>query len=423
MIVNENGNEFKAWPPSEETIRCPFAYFDEARRRAPILKFSDRNAFGRSMYLVTGHAECSEILLRHAEFTSDLSDVMPGFDKSAVPFPFPDEPAFHEIPVVFFSDGEDHKVKRKWSMPLVKRSRVDSFRPGIERQVRKIIGTFSDRGTCDFRKEFSDILPIHVLQEILDLPEEAFAIIKRLSQAIAETDVNPEASPEKLREKDAAFKALFQMNRALIESRFHNPGADYISELVKLQCEQDGALDVNSLSIHLQGILFGGDHAVGAHLAHLVVALCENRELQDELRTNSGKIAAFVKETLRLEAPVPWLFRKCAIDAKVGQFTIEAGAVVMVATAAANRDPSRFVEPSEFSPDRSNLGADLLSFGKGVHRCIGEPLAYVIAETMIRVMLETMANISLDQEASDVAPAHSFQFRCPEKVVLNFESV
>jgi cytochrome P450 len=414
-------DEFRSWPPAESTLRCPFGYFSKARATAPVLRFTEAAAPGTPIYLVTGHEACVKVLTQHELFASDLAGVLPGFDKSAVPLPFPDRPTFHERQVVFFSGGEDHRIKRGWAMGVIRRSRLEKLRAPIAEEVDRLIDGFIDDGRCDFQAQFANLLPLRVLKHALDLPEEALPVIRRLSIAIATTDVDPTLSEEQRQAKAQAFGDLFALNRSLLEARLANPGDDYISELARLQVEQDGELDVNALSIHLQGLMFGGDHAVGAHLCHLAAALTAEPALQDRLRAEPAAIQRFVFETFRLEAPIPWLFRVCTADTEVGGVPIERGAVVIAATSAANRDPAKFPDPDRFSLERDNVGREHLSMGRGAHRCIGEPLAYLVAEATVSRLVQRLAGIRIDAPRSDLTARTSLQFRSPERVHLLFD--
>ncbi|MBU9598255.1 cytochrome P450 [Burkholderia multivorans] len=414
-------DHFGSWPPSEETLRCPFARFRKARENAPVIRLAEPAAPGVPIYLATGHRACIQVLAQPALFASDLAGVLPGFDKSSVPPPFPDRPTFHDRQVVFFTSGEDHKIKRGWAMELVRRSKLERLRPLIIEEADRLIDAFVDAGHCDFQEQFSNPLPLRVLLHALDLPESALPVIRRMSIAIATTDVNPNLGDEERAAKAKAFGDLFTMIRGLLEERYAHPGDDYISELVKAQVALDGELDVNTLSIHLQGLMFGGDHAVGAHLCHLAVALARDPELQTRLRAEPGLIPRFVLETFRLEAPIPWLFRLCTADTELDGVHIEAGAVIIAATSAANRDPARFPDPDLLSLDRDNVGREHLSLGRGAHRCVGEPLAYLIAEATVTRLLERLDAIRVDTARSDLRARVSLQFRCPERVCLLFD--
>ncbi|NBA96552.1 cytochrome P450 [Pseudomonas sp. R5(2019)] len=410
--------EMSQWPISKETVRCPFAFMAQARNKDPVLRFDKPNELGRPMYLVTGQRECAFILSHQREFGSDLAGAMPGFDKSAVPLPFPEVPSFHEKSVIFFAGGDDHRIKRKWSMELISRSRVNAWRPLIEARTDELLDQLGEQNTCDFRREFSDILPVDILKIILELPEEAVPILRRVSLAIATTDVDPNITDEQKADKAQAFADLFALNRRMLEQRFAEPGNDYISSLARTQVEQDGALDVNALSIHLQGIMFGGDHAVGAFLAYLLTELARRPELQQKLRAQPELIEHFIDETLRLNPPLPWLFRHCEIETQVGDHLIPAGSIMIVAMAAANRDPAQFPSPESFSLERKHPAHEILTLGRGVHRCVGEPLARAVGAIVVQRMLSRFSGIALDEQKSVITPELSYQFRCPQEVHL-----
>ncbi|MCC6828864.1 MAG: cytochrome P450 [Novosphingobium sp.] len=418
MQSGEIDHELAHWPPSDGVVRCPFAFMAGARERAPIVKFASPNELGHPMYLVTGHEECAYILSHHHEFGSNLAGVMPGFTKSAVPLPFPEIPTFHEQSVVFFSGGDDHRIKRKWSMELVSPARIRGWLPALSRLMDQTIDGFAGKTCCDFRKEFSDIFPVKALTIILSLPPEGEAVLRRVSRIIAKTDMDPAISPEDEAEKIAAMGALFMLNRSMLEQRFAAPGDDYVSTLARTQAEQDGTLDVNALSIHLQGIEFGGDHAVGAYFAYLVAELATRPDIQDRLRQDPALIDSFVLETLRIDPPIPWLFRKCEVETHVAGQVIPQGAVMVVASVAANRDPAIHPDPDALRLDRDKLERTILSFGRGAHRCLGEPLARAMGALLIERMLARFAEIRLDAAQSDLEPPLSYQFRCPERVHL-----
>jgi cytochrome P450 len=410
-----------SWPPDEQTLRCPLQYFARVRERAPVHRYPDPSPEGVFTYLVTGFEECAAVLTRADAFVNDLSGVLPAFESNAVPSPRPDVPTFYEDRNVFFADGADHTAKRKWVLKLVERERLESFRPMVQDVVDGLIDAFAPDGRCDFRRQFTDPMALHVVRRIMGLPEEADPLIKHLSVALAAADNNPALTEVQIDDLQDAWMGLLELCADLIERRHAEPvDGDYVTEVVGMQVERDGALDVNALAKHLTVTIFGADHAMGGHLADLMGRIGRDPELQERLRADPSLVRQVSLEALRTESPVPWLFRRCVADTTVGGVEIPAGALVLAATMAGNHDPAEFPAPSTFDPDRRNLERNQLTLGRGKHRCAGAQMARLQAEITVTRMLDRLRDIRLDEERSDLLPEPSFGFRVPTAVHLTF---
>ncbi|MNE83908.1 6-deoxyerythronolide B hydroxylase [compost metagenome] len=94
---------------------------------------------------------------------------------------------------------------------------------------------------------------------------------------------------------------------------------------------------------------------------------------------------------------------------------------MIVAMAAANRDPAQFPDPDAFSVHRKHPAHEILTLGRGVHRCVGEPLARAVGGIVVQRMLSRFSTIALDEQQSVITPELSYQFRCPQAVHLLLE--
>ncbi|UGS37260.1 cytochrome P450 [Capillimicrobium parvum] len=412
---------FDAWPPDEDTLRCPFRYFEEIRDQAPVYRYREPSPEGVVTYLVTGFEECASVLTRADVFVNDLSGVLPAFEANAVPSPRPGVPTFYEDRNVFFADGADHKVKRSWVLQLVERDRLESFRPMVEEVVDGLIDAFAADGRCDFRHQFTDPMALHVVRRIMGLPEQADPLIKRLSAVLSVADNNPAAPQELLDELRESWMGMLELCVELVERRHAEPVEnDYVTDVVRLQVERDGALDPNALAKHLTVTIFGADHAMGGHLADMLARIGRDPQLQERLRADRSLIRQFMLEALRTESPVPWLFRQCVADATVGDVEIPAGSLVLVATIAGNHDPAEFPDPASFDVSRRNLERNQLTLGRGAHRCAGAQMARLQADVTVNKVLDRLRDIRLDEQRSDLRPEPSFGFRVPTAVHLTF---
>ena len=125
--------------------------------------------------------------------------------------------------------------------------------------------------------------------------------------------------------------------------------------------------------------------------------LGEKPELQQQVREDRSLIPEFVEEVLRLDGPTKAHFRLAKRHARVGDVDVAPGTTVMLVQSAMRRDPRKFESPEEFRLDRKNMGTQL-AFGKGIHICIGAPLARTEANLGMQRVLDRLADIRIDEE-------------------------
>jgi cytochrome P450 len=413
--------DFETWPLTEQTQRCPFSYYAALQRHAPVFRYPQADPDAAPIFMVTGWTQIAYALTHAETFVQDLADVMPTFAATAlVPGPCPEVESHYGPAPVFFSDGLDHRVKRSWALMFVDRDRLPRYREIVVEEVDKLIDVFAARGACDFRRMFSDQLPVNVLASILGLSRADAVRIRRWSNIEAESAMHPHARPEQTAERGRAILESGRFYVSLLEDRLANPRDDYTTELVQAQIARDGSFDPNALAIHLRVMLFGGDHAMGAVLVNLSSHLAQFPEVQDQLRGDPALIPQFVLESLRLGSPVQWIVRKCVADTSVGEEQMPAGSVVYVALAAGNRDAREFSGPEAMDLERTNAKRSGLALGRGAHRCAGAPLAQMEGEVTVERLLSRLTDIRLDQTRTDLEPEPSFSFRVPTSVHLTF---
>ena len=152
-----------------------------------------------------------------------------------------------------------------------------------------------------------------------------------------------------------------------------------------------------------------------------MLLLCQNPEVQEQLRGNAKLIKTFVEETLRLEAPVQGLPRLVTCDTELGGYPLQAGDMIMLRYGAANRDERQFPEPDSLDVHRAKAGAQL-AFGAGVHFCIGAPLARQELNLGFAALLETGENFRLASGAPTPASEVSFILRNLPELHVEFDA-
>jgi cytochrome P450 len=424
-MPSQLGPEFNAWPPSAETVRCPFNYFETLREKAPVHRYPDASQFGPPLFVVTRWDDCVDVLLRSDTFVNSPApdEEMPGFFHALEPVE-PGVPSFYERENVFFADGDDHRIKRSWAWPLVSRKLLAAVRPDIELEVDRLIDAFAADGHCDFRAQFSNIMPTRMVRTVMGLPEKADPMIKRFSFAQEAVDNNPDPSEEQVREIRESWMDMMTITSQTLRARQKRPvEGDYVSILVQRQLERDGVLDVNTLAEHLTLSIFGAEHPMGGHLAAIVGRLGDDPDLQERVRHDRSLVRAVSNEALRIYSPLPWLFRRCAEDTILAGVEIPEGAMVLVSQVSGNYDADVFPEPEVFDIDRPNIERDHLTLGRGEHRCVGADMAQLQTEVAMNRILDRLGDIRLVEEKSDLTSVLSYGFRIPTSVHIAFRAI
>lgn len=412
--------KLRSWPPDDATLQCPWHLFEELRERAPVYQCPEPGPDGTRPFIVTGFSEVQRALIDHETFANDLEGVLPSHEANMLPSVAPDEASSYRDSHLFFSDGTDHRVKRSWAYMVGERTRLEEFRPIIREVVDELIDAFIDNGHCDFRAEFTMRMPLGLVRRMMDLPLEVDPLVKAVSAGIEASENNPNLTAEDLAAFGQTVTDLLTLLAGVIRQRHASPGDDYVSQIVAMQVGRDGRLDVNALSRNLAMTIFGADHAMGGHLANVAARLGADPVLQARVRLDRSLVRPLHFETLRQDIPVPWIFRHCVRDTVLGGVSIPAGSLVLLVLASGNRDPEEFWEPDVFDIDRDNLELSVMTFGRGVHRCVGMPVAWVITDVAINRLLDRTSSLELDAAKSDLTPEPSYVFRIAPEVFLNF---
>ena len=157
----------------------------------------------------------------------------------------------------------------------------------------------------------------------------------------------------------------------------------------------DGVLAPDEAVSTLIILLGAGGESTGALVGNAVRLLAEHPDLQDRLRADPSLIPAFVEEALRLESPFRGHYRMARRTTEIGGETIPAGSPVLLLWGAANRDPAQFDDPDELRLDRAHPRGHL-AFGRGLHFCVGAPLARMEARVAIELLLTRSSRFVLD---------------------------
>ena len=180
-----------------------------------------------------------------------------------------------------------------------------------------------------------------------------------------------------------------------IEQKRRNPTEDVISDLVLATLAEEGdprTLDHAELISIIQQLLVAGNETTAHTLTAGLYYLISEPDLLRRVTADRSLVPGFVEETLRLLSPTNNMWRVATQDAKIGDFPVSKGDMILVRYGSANRDAARFADPDTFDPDRPDPRAHL-AFGAGIHTCIGAQLARKEMVVAFNVVLDRLKHL------------------------------
>ena len=293
-------------------------------------------------------------------------------------------------------DGEQHHRLRSLVSKAFTPKVILNLRPRIEEIAHGLIDRVEERGKMELVSEFAFPLPITVIAELIGIPLQNQDQFRLWSNAFVRPVFTEKEQQESL--KLLMEFAVYMQN--LVSERRQNPKDDLLSNLIHVE-EQGDRLNESELFSMLSLLIVAGHETTVSLIGNGVLALLQNPEVMNELRENTELIPSALEELLRYDSPVERaLTRFVAKDVEIDGRQLKCGDLVVVVLASANRDESRFSSPGQLDIHRKPNPH--LAFGKGVHYCLGAPLARLEGEIALQVLLERLPGLNLDIAEKDM---------------------
>lgn len=311
-------------------------------------------------------------------------------------------------------DPPDHTRLRKLVQPSFSPRAMEALRPRVQQIADELLDkaerAAEERGErapdrkMELIKEFAYPLPVTVISDMLGMPVEDREKIRGWTENLISTNRFrgrlTEESRAKMREFTAYLRELFEQKRKSLTD-------DMISQL--LRAEEDGdKLDEDEL-LAMVFILFLAGHVTTVNLiGNGVFGLLRHPAELAKLKENPELAKGVVEETLRCWGPVDFISRRIAKEElEIGGTVVPKGEPVMVGLASANRDPERFQNPDKFDISRPDADRHV-AFGKGIHLCVGAPLARMEGQIVFETLFRRFPELRLATPAEDVHWSDSF---------------
>ena len=301
--------------------------------------------------------------------------------------------------ILLFLDPPDHtRLRRLVSKAFTPRS-VERLRPHVTALVDGMLTTAAEQagpgGTIDVMATVAEPLPVVVICDLLGIPANDHDDFKAWSTAIARM-LDPIPDPNRLRKAVPAAIGMIQYFNELLEERASAPGDDLLSALLAVEAE--GERLTHGELIALVVLLFIAGHETTTNLiGNGTLALLRNPDQYKRLVADPGGLARrAVEEALRYDAPVQMTARTATCDLDLHGVELAAGETVLLGIAAANRDERVWPDAESFLVDRD--GPPPLSFGSGIHFCLGAGLARLEGQVVFEALARRFPDLSLAEE-------------------------
>jgi cytochrome P450 len=379
---------YDPWDPA--FVADPYPALARLREEAPVI-FDERT----NQWLVSRHADVNA-LLRDRRLGRSYLHVASHEAWGRTPPPA-DQAPFWDLLAVQMIDMEppDHtRLRRLVSTAFTPRT-VESLRPRIEAIVGQAIDGALALDEFDLIADLLELVPVAVIAELLGIPEADRHLLRPWSADMTlmfELNPAPEAQ-QRATTASAEFEAYL---RAIARERRRSPGSDLISQLGAV-LEADGDRLSEDELIGTAVLLLNAGHEASVNgAANSWWALFRHPDALARLRAEPALMPTAIEELLRFDTPAPMFERWVLEDVELHGVLIPRGQELALQFAAANRDPAAFDRPDEIVLDRSPNR--YLSFGAGIHYCLGAPLAKLEFEILFAAILRRMPGLQLIQE-------------------------
>jgi cytochrome P450 len=393
-----------------DVAQDPYAYWEYLRSQGPVVREPHYGVMA-----ITGYQEVQ----------AAFKDVDTFSAVNAIGGPFPPLPFTpegddigeqidrhrHEFPIfehMVVMDPPEHEKARSLLSRLLTPRRLQENEDYIWQLADRQLDEFIANGRCEFLGEYGKPFATLAIADLLGVPQADRDEIRRNLGAgnapgarVGALDHEPVGS-NPLQYLDDLFSGY-------IADRREHPREDVLTGLATA-LYPDGSVPPLLEVVRPATFLFAaGQETVTKLLSSGLQVLCEQPELQEQVRANRNLIGAFVEEALRMQSPTKVDFRLARKTTTIGGVDIPAGTTVMLCLGAANRDPRKFEEPNEFRIDRKNV-REHIAFGRGIHTCAGAPLARVEARVTFSRLLERMGDITIDEAKHGSAAERHYRY-------------
>ncbi|NEC37379.1 cytochrome P450 family protein [Streptomyces rubrogriseus] len=384
-------------PPTEidpqELFQDPYAVYGRLREERPVHRIIGTD--GLPAWLVTRFDDVRQAIA-DPRLSLDKRNATPGgYRGMALP------PALDAN--LLNMDPPDHTRIRRLVAKAFTPRQVERLRLPVRRTADQLLHPLAEHDRFDLIASYAAPLPIIVICDLLGVPPHRRPDFRAWTDALVAPDP---ARPERARDAVAGMLAFFT---GLIADKRAQPTDDLLSALIAVRDEEDRLSEDELMSLVFLVLVAGHENTV--HLiGNAVAALLDDPDQLAALRADPGMMDRAVEELARYDGPAPLAIRRFPTeDIVIGGVTVPAGETVLLALAAAHRDPRHFPDPDRLDLSRDATGH--LALGHGIHYCLGAPLARMETSTALTALFDRFPGLTLAVPARELRRRPSMRSR------------
>ncbi len=396
---------------AEETKRDPAAFFAHLREQEALVSVDD--FFGRGKaWIITDYDDAIN-LLKDTRFTKDMRKIS-GEGDAHEAFAEPESPFLVLMQSMINMDPPDHTRLRGLVSKAFTPRMIEQLRPRIQQITDALLDDVQERRQMDLIIDFAYPLPITVISEMLGIPVGDRQQFRSWTQVI----VNSGEKPLQEAEIAVAIGEFLQYIKTLLAEKRAHPDNDLLSKLAQVE-ENGDTLSENELIAMTFLLIVAGHETTVNLIGNGTLALLQHPEQMRLLQSDPSLMLAAVEELLRFTAPVSMSDERWAReDLTIHGTVIHKGELVYAALSGANSDPQQFHDPEMLDITRKEN--QHLSFGKGIHYCLGAPLARLEAQIAFGTLIRRLPDLHLASESEQLSWNNNMMLRGLRSLPVRF---
>jgi cytochrome P450 len=292
-------------------------------------------------------------------------------------------------------DGLDHNRLKKLLTPAFSSVNLEKIRPFIKKVINDFIDEFIEKGEVDLQKDIFNFYPIPVLCKAFGIPDENWVLFSGWADTMFKLfNLDNEITLEKIVQAQNEFN---EYTENLIENRRKNLGDDLLSKLI-IEEQNGDKLTNEELIMLIEILVASGIDTTRMQLGLSINTILKDKECLENIVKDIDNINTYIEDSIRIESVIRGTFRIASEDIIYKDILFPKGTLVFLNVITAHQDDRVFEDSESITTNRSNIQKSL-SFGAGVHYCVGHFLARMSLQEVFTAIITRMKNIEINGQA------------------------